>query len=53
MLAERIAEEGGNAQYVGDFAAIRQYLETHCQTGDLLLTVGAGDVYKIGEEFLK
>lgn len=53
MLAERIAEEGRNAQYVGDFAAIRQYLETHCQTGDLLLTVGAGDVYKIGEEFLK
>ncbi len=53
MLAERIAEEGGNAQYVGDFAAIRQHLETHCRTGDLLLTVGAGDVYKIGEEFLK
>ncbi len=53
MLAERIAKEGGNARYVGDFAAIRQYLETHCQTGDLLLTVGAGDVYKIGEEFLK
>lgn len=53
MLAERIAKEGGNARYVGDFAAIRQYLETHCRTGDLLLTVGAGDVYKIGEEFLK
>lgn len=53
MLAERIVKEGGNARYVGDFAAIRQYLETHCRTGDLLLTVGAGDVYKIGEEFLK
>ncbi len=53
MLAERIAKEGGNARYVGDFAAIRQHLETHCRTGDLLLTVGAGDVYKIGEEFLK
>ncbi len=53
MLAERIVKEGGNARYVGDFAAIRQHLETHCQTGDLLLTVGAGDVYKIGEEFLK
>lgn len=53
MLAERIAKEGGNARYVGDFAAIRQHIETHCRTGDLLLTVGAGDVYKIGEEFLK
>ncbi len=53
MLAERIVKEGGNARYVGDFAAIRQHLETHCRTGDLLLTVGAGDVDKIGEEFLK
>ncbi len=53
MLAERIVKEGGNARYVGDFAAIRQHLETHCRTGDLLLTVGAGDVYKIGEEFFK
>ena len=53
MLAERIAKEGGNARYGGDFAALRQHLETHCRTGDLLLTVGAGDVYKIGEEFLK
>ena len=49
MLAERIVKEGGNARYVGDFAAIRQHLETHCRTGDLLLTVGAGDVYKIGD----
>lgn len=53
MLAERIAKEGRNARYVGDFAAIRQYLEGHCRPGDLLLTVGAGDVYKVGEEFLK
>lgn len=53
MLAERIAQEGKPARYVGDFAAIRHYLDTHCQPGDLLLTVGAGDVYKIGEEFLK
>lgn len=53
MLAERIAQEGKTARYVGGFDAIRQYLERHCRPGDVLLTVGAGDVYKIGEEFLK
>lgn len=52
MLAERIAAEGKDARYVGDFDAIRAYLEENCQSGDLLLTVGAGDVFKIGEDFL-
>ncbi|MGN0135865.1 UDP-N-acetylmuramate--L-alanine ligase [Anaerotignum sp.] len=53
MLAERIVKAGKSARYVGNFEAIRSYLEEHCQSGDLLLTVGAGDVFKIGEAFLK
>ncbi|MFR8712059.1 MAG: UDP-N-acetylmuramate--L-alanine ligase [Anaerotignum lactatifermentans] len=52
-LAERIAQTGKSARYVGDFAAIEAYLREHCKSGDLLMTVGAGDVYKIGENFLK
>lgn len=53
MLAERVAQAGKSAKYIGDFEAIRAYLEAHCQDGDLLMTVGAGDVFKIGEAFLK
>jgi len=53
MLADRVAKAGKSARYVGDFDAIRSFLEEHCQAGDLLLTVGAGDVVKIGEAFLK
>ena len=53
QLAERIAQTGKSARYVGDFAAIEAYLREHCKSGDLLMTVGAGDVYKIGENFLK
>lgn len=53
QLAERIAQTGKSARYVGDFAAIEAYLHEHCKSGDLLMTVGAGDVYKIGENFLK
>ncbi len=53
QLAERIAQTGKSARYVGDFTAIEAYLREHCKSGDLLMTVGAGDVYKIGENFLK
>lgn len=53
MLAERIAQTGKAARYVGDFDAICAYLQAHCKPGDLLLTVGAGDVFKIGEAFLE
>lgn len=52
MLAERVAQAGKSARYVGNFDAIRSYLEEHCKAGDLLMTVGAGDVFKIGEAFL-
>ncbi len=53
QLAERIAKTGKSAKYVGDFTAILHYLQEHCQAGDLLITVGAGDVFKIGEAFLE
>jgi len=52
QLAEEIARHNQNAIYCGDFEQITNYLKEHCQSGDLLLTVGAGDVYRIGEAFL-
>ncbi len=52
QLAESIANHGVFTQYVGDFAAITDYLKQHCQAGDLIMTIGAGDVYQIGETFL-
>ena len=52
QLANRIAKTGKSAHYVGNFDEILTYLQNHGKEGDLLLTVGAGDVYKIGEAFL-
>lgn len=52
QLAERISQTGKSVRYVGDFSAIEAYLQAHCQAGDLLMTLGAGDIYKIGEDFL-
>jgi UDP-N-acetylmuramate--alanine ligase len=42
-----------NALYAPDFASAGRILEETLRDGDLLLTLGAGDVWKVGEEFLK
>lgn len=48
-LAEAIAAESQNALYIKGFDAIADYLRQNVKPGDLILTMGAGDVYKIGE----
>lgn len=53
MLAEKIKEKGVLCRNFHHFNDIVAYLENILQEGDLLLTVGAGDVVKVGEMFLK
>ncbi|MDL2259025.1 UDP-N-acetylmuramate--L-alanine ligase [Eubacteriales bacterium OttesenSCG-928-K08] len=36
----------GKAKYIPTFEEIREYLDEHAQPGDLVLTLGSGDVYK-------
>ncbi|MCQ2438145.1 MAG: UDP-N-acetylmuramate--L-alanine ligase [Oscillospiraceae bacterium] len=47
-LAARIP----NARFFADNGALEQALRELCSPGDLILTVGAGDVYRIGEHLL-
>jgi len=52
-LAELIKKHGHrDATCVPDFPAALQLLNERLREGDLLLTLGAGDVWKIGEEWL-
>jgi len=46
------ADKLDNATYFKNFSEIMKNLKAVAQPGDLILTVGAGDVYKIGEELL-
>jgi len=39
-------------QYMSSFDVVVEYLEQHIQPGDLVLTMGAGDIYKVGEKLL-
>lgn len=53
QIADAVKMQGGDAIYLPSFEAIEQYVLEHCQKGDLLITMGAGDVVNIGEELLK
>lgn len=53
QLAEAVKEKGCDAIYLPDFEEIEAFVRSHCQTGDLLITMGAGDVVNIGEDLLK
>ncbi len=42
-----------NIQYIRDLSGIVNYLKDKLQPGNILITMGAGDVYKVGERVLK
>lgn len=53
-LAEAIQEENiTKTSYIGAFKDTAKYLKMNTKAGDLILTIGAGPVYKVGELFLK
>lgn len=53
QLADAIKELGADAIYLPSFKAIEDFVRSHCSKGDLLITMGAGDVVNIGESLLK
>jgi UDP-N-acetylmuramate--alanine ligase len=53
-LAAQIAGHGHKGvQYLADRDKIIEHLLASCQEGDIVITMGAGNVWQIGEEFAK
>ena len=52
-LAEEIKKLGADAYYLPSFEAIENFVLEKVIHGDLLITMGAGDVVNIGENLLK
>jgi UDP-N-acetylmuramate--alanine ligase len=52
-LLEKIKEEGTDAHYFSSFEKAEEFLQKNCLSGDLLITMGAGNVVDIGENLLK
>lgn len=53
VLLKGIMDAGKDIVYIKDRTKIIEYLCEELKGGDTLLTLGAGDVWKIGEEFIK
>ncbi len=52
-LQREIQKLGKECYYFPSFAEIENFLSENCTKDDMLITMGAGDVYKIGESLLK
>ena len=52
-LQKAIAEQGTESFYFPSFEEIEEFLKKNCSPGDLLITMGAGDVVNIGEDLIK
>lgn len=51
-IAVRIEELGTNVHYIPSFDDIETFILENCVHGDLLITMGAGDIVKVGEKLL-
>ena len=52
-VRKKVEALGKPAWYFASFEEIEAFLREHCVPGDLLITMGAGDVYKVGDDLLK
>jgi UDP-N-acetylmuramate--alanine ligase len=52
ILSRMIAENGILSETFSSFADIEKYIKTHTDKNSVVLTLGAGDVYLIGESLI-
>ena len=52
-LVERVQANGGNALYLPTHEQIVAHVVNHIKSGDVVLTMGAGDVWKISDELVR
>ncbi len=52
-LQAEIQKHGTEADYFSTFEEIENFLLKNCNPGDLVITMGAGDIVNVGEDLLK
>ena len=52
-LVDRLRKQGVQAMHLYPFDAIVEQLELMVRDGDLLVTMGAGDVWRVGHDFMR
>jgi len=52
-LANLISERGYNSNYLGSFEEIEEFIMREASDHDTVITMGAGNIYKIGDSLLR
>ncbi len=53
MLVERIRKTGSEALFIDGFGAICDYMKSNTLPGDVIVTMGAGDIWKVADEYIQ
>ncbi len=53
MLKDLLVKNGKEAYYFSSFDEIEKFLSDFSSTGDLLITMGAGDIVNVGDDLLR
>jgi UDP-N-acetylmuramate--alanine ligase len=53
VLVDKIKENGSKALFIDGFGEICDYLTKHVGPGDAVVTMGAGDVWKVADEYIQ
>ena len=51
-LRKLMLSQNTNVYYIPDFPSIQEFVLSHVEEGDLLITMGAGNIVEVGEELL-
>ena len=53
VLVDKLQSNGSDAVFIDSFAGICDYLKNNVVAGDLVVTMGAGDVWKVADEYIQ
>ena len=53
ILVDRIKQKGCDAVFIDSFAGICDYLKDTLDSGDVVVTMGAGDIWKVADEYIQ
>ncbi len=53
MLVGRMRANGTEALFIDNFGAICDYLESNVTAGDVVVTMGAGDIWKVADGYIQ
>lgn len=53
ILVDKIRDNGTQAVFIDGFGRICDYLNDNLKPGDLVVTMGAGDIWKVADEYLQ